>query len=152
MNINKPLQWEKSADFIKKYALTYAKNRVVIFDNRYHFLAFIGGKSFRKIKFNDKCRIRRQLQTTLKRQVDEQKVKSIYNERLAVRLDLYLTEDYLKRVDIDNVAKTVIDCLNGICWKDDKQILSLDVIKSRTDKGAIGITIGRFLRFRCIYG
>ena len=58
---------------------------------------------------------------------------------------------YLKKVDIDNVAKTIIDCLNGICWKDDRQIRSLDIIKSRMDKGAIGITIGRFLRFRAQY-
>ncbi len=32
------------------------------------------------------------------------------------------------RGDLDNYAKTVLDALNGVAWKDDKQIKHLEVI------------------------
>ncbi len=33
------------------------------------------------------------------------------------------------RADIDNLAKTVLDALNGIAYGDDKQVVHLDAIK-----------------------
>jgi len=36
---------------------------------------------------------------------------------------------HCKRPDIDNVAKAVMDALNGICWKDDGQVCRLVATK-----------------------
>lgn len=33
-------------------------------------------------------------------------------------------------VDIDNLAKLVLDALNGICWQDDRQIVMLSLLKA----------------------
>lgn len=35
-----------------------------------------------------------------------------------------------KRPDIDNIAKVVLDALNGVAYKDDTQVISLEVIKT----------------------
>lgn len=44
--------------------------------------------------------------------------------------------------DIDNYAKTVFDCGNGILWKDDKQIKEFyTYLRENTDKDSIEITI-----------
>lgn len=36
--------------------------------------------------------------------------------------------------DCDNIAKIVLDALNGICYKDDKQIVTLLVVKKYTQE------------------
>lgn len=38
-----------------------------------------------------------------------------------------------KKPDCDNIAKIVCDALNGIAYKDDSQIVSLEVIKEYSD-------------------
>ena len=38
-----------------------------------------------------------------------------------------------KKPDIDNIAKIILDSLNGIAYKDDSQIVNLTVIKKYTD-------------------
>jgi Holliday junction resolvase RusA-like endonuclease len=35
-----------------------------------------------------------------------------------------------KKPDIDNIAKVVLDALNGVAYKDDTQVIELDLIKS----------------------
>jgi len=35
----------------------------------------------------------------------------------------------LRRIDIDNLSKGVLDGLNGICWQDDRQIVDLHLHK-----------------------
>ncbi len=35
-----------------------------------------------------------------------------------------------KKPDVDNIAKTILDSLNGICYHDDSQVVDLRVIKS----------------------
>lgn len=35
-----------------------------------------------------------------------------------------------KKPDIDNIAKVVLDALNGVAYKDDTQVISLEVIKT----------------------
>ncbi|MBQ7199369.1 MAG: RusA family crossover junction endodeoxyribonuclease [Selenomonadaceae bacterium] len=35
--------------------------------------------------------------------------------------------------DIDNLAKGILDACNGILWKDDSQIVQLEVVKRVTD-------------------
>ncbi len=39
------------------------------------------------------------------------------------------------RGDIDNLAKLVLDALNGVAWVDDRQVVELDVAISRCPKG-----------------
>ena len=48
-------------------------------------------------------------------------------EPLAVELDFYRDSD--RRVDVDNLAKTVLDSLNHFVWADDSQIVRLTVVK-----------------------
>lgn len=38
-----------------------------------------------------------------------------------------------KKPDADNIAKIILDSLNGIAYKDDSQIIELSVIKSYTE-------------------
>lgn len=39
------------------------------------------------------------------------------------------SEDYTVKPDADNVAKLVLDALNGVAWEDDTQVVSLTVRK-----------------------
>ena len=36
--------------------------------------------------------------------------------------------------DVDNVAKTIMDALSGVVYKDDKQIIQLDITKNYADQ------------------
>lgn len=35
----------------------------------------------------------------------------------------------MNKPDVDNIAKIVLDALNGVAWKDDKQVTALEIIK-----------------------
>lgn len=35
----------------------------------------------------------------------------------------------MKKPDIDNISKIILDALNGVAWNDDKQVVSLEVVK-----------------------
>lgn len=66
---------------------------------------------------------------------------------VAVRIDIWrhLPASTPKRVqsapdthtpDVDNIAKSVLDALNGSAWADDKQVVKLTVVKhDRTRRG-----------------
>ena len=45
-----------------------------------------------------------------------------------------------KKPDIDNVAKT-IDGLNGLCWKDDSQIVQISACKYYSSEPRLVITV-----------
>lgn len=47
----------------------------------------------------------------------------------------------IDRRDVDNLAKSVLDALNGIAWSDDGQVCILTVRKSYDDEPGIEITI-----------
>jgi Holliday junction resolvase RusA-like endonuclease len=38
-------------------------------------------------------------------------------------------EKPIKKPDIDNLAKSILDGINGVIWKDDSQIVSLHITK-----------------------
>ena len=40
------------------------------------------------------------------------------------------------RPDADNVAKAVLDALNGVAWEDDSQVVLLEVVKHPRERGA----------------
>lgn len=49
----------------------------------------------------------------------------------------------MKKPDIDNIAKIVLDALNGVAWKDDKQIATLHVFKQWGETEHLDIYIVR---------
>ena len=40
-----------------------------------------------------------------------------------------------KKPDVDNVAKSVLDALNGVAWLDDSQVVRLEISKSYSAAG-----------------
>lgn len=48
---------------------------------------------------------------------------------------------YFGRYDIDNLAKAVLDALNGVCWADDRQITRLFVTKIAADRPGVDVRI-----------
>lgn len=51
-------------------------------------------------------------------------------------------EEYpLKKPDVDNVAKIILDALNGIAYRDDKQVVELHVKKLYAGESGVGVTI-----------
>lgn len=47
----------------------------------------------------------------------------------------------IKRPDLDNIAKAVLDALNGLAYQDDSQIVSLAVEKYYADQPKVEISI-----------
>ena len=48
-----------------------------------------------------------------------------------------------KKPDIDNVAKAVLDALNGVAYRDDTQVIELHVRKSYSEKPRVEVCIGK---------
>ncbi len=69
---------------------------------------------------------------------------SPFSGEVKVKLDIYR---HCKSVtskrygDIDNLAKAVLDALNGICWQDDSQISELHVTKNLADEPRIELEV-----------
>lgn len=60
----------------------------------------------------------------------------MYHGAIKVNIDIYRNfpkPTSKKYGDIDNLAKGILDACNGILWKDDSQIVSLNVEKFITD-------------------
>ena len=49
---------------------------------------------------------------------------------------------HTKRPDCDNLAKSILDALNGIAYDDDSQICSLSVFKFYGDEPRVEISLG----------
>lgn len=68
-------------------------------------------------------------------------------------LDVHITAYFIKpksnknnhpttvRLDCDNIAKIILDSLNGIAYKDDKQVISLEISKKWGDKEEVWVCI-----------
>jgi Holliday junction resolvase RusA-like endonuclease len=50
-------------------------------------------------------------------------------------------EKHTKKPDLDNVAKAIIDGMNGIIFKDDSQITSLHVTKVYGEVGKVEVLV-----------
>lgn len=48
-----------------------------------------------------------------------------------VKIELHFHRADRRRADIDNLQKTILDAMNGICFKDDSQIVELHSILER---------------------
>ena len=75
-------------------------------------------------------------------------VSSAFSGEVKVKLDIFRQRSKFKKGvtskkygDIDNLAKAVLDALNGICWQDDSQISDLHVTKNLADTPHIEIAI-----------
>ncbi len=82
--------------------------------------------------------------------VSLQRPKLIEAGPIKVRLSFHmkrpqkLTSGYayhVKRPDIDNLTKCVLDALNGILWKDDSQVAVLEACKSYVTEPMTVITV-----------
>jgi len=129
--------------FGRKFGLTNSKIRRPILGDYYKFAVLVTGRSFRNLCKDDKSLIKRKIKETID-VIPEDKVQNLFKKKLAIRFELFLPHDYIKRVDIDNVAKTVLDCMNKLVFKDDRQVYALDVIKHEAHIGAIGCTISEY--------
>lgn len=47
----------------------------------------------------------------------------------------------LKKPDIDNIAKVILDALNGAAYYDDTQVIKLEVLKSYDDTARVEVQI-----------
>ncbi len=60
--------------------------------------------------------------------------------KLAVILEFHLGNH--RRIDGDNLSKAVLDGLNGIAWKDDRQITEIHIYKNvTTDPQRVGVNV-----------
>lgn len=59
---------------------------------------------------------------------DENKI--LKPEKIEVFLSITMTEKRFKEVDVDNLAKSVLDCLIDIAFEDDSQVTNLVVTKN----------------------
>jgi Holliday junction resolvase RusA-like endonuclease len=50
-------------------------------------------------------------------------------------------EKPIKKPDIDNLAKSVLDGMNGVIWKDDSQIVSLHVTKVYSSGSGVDVLV-----------
>ena len=50
-------------------------------------------------------------------------------------------EKPIKKPDIDNLAKSILDGMNGVVWKDDSQIVSLHVTKVYAGVSGVDVLI-----------
>ncbi|MCB0517390.1 MAG: RusA family crossover junction endodeoxyribonuclease [Lewinellaceae bacterium] len=50
-------------------------------------------------------------------------------EKLEVIISVSMDEERLENVDVDNLAKTILDCFKGLVFEDDSQVVSLIVSK-----------------------
>lgn len=71
---------------------------------------------------------------------DNERIKK--PNKVQVHLSISLTEKRFFDVDVDNLAKTVLDSLNGIAFDDDSQVSSLIVDKHVHPMNVNGILIG----------
>jgi len=92
-------------------------------------------------KFRENSRIRKPLETDLKITIDAffEPCKS-YSQKRKEKC-LANIEKPNKRPDIDNIAKAVLDGLNGIAYLDDKQIVTLKVRKRYSSAARIEVVI-----------
>lgn len=50
-------------------------------------------------------------------------------------------QGYMHKPDVDNIAKAVLDALNGVIWLDDRQVVGLLVFKAYGKENKINIEI-----------
>ena len=70
------------------------------------------------------------------------------NERIDMAIVVYRRVGYLKRQDLDNIAKVVLDALKGRLFGDDSQIVRLLLVKKEAERSAEYDTDSLVISFR----
>lgn len=96
-------------------------------------------------KKDDKVSVK-MLDKMIKDHFADKKIKKIYKPN---HVEVYIsistkTEKRFKEVDVDNLAKSILDCLNNVAFEDDSQVTQListkHIDKLNTNSICIGIT------------
>lgn len=66
-----------------------------------------------------------------------------YQDKLAVTVTVCGPESYVQHVDLDNMVKAVLDCLNGIFFIDDRQVFELQASKHVRADSSVSVGILR---------
>ncbi len=146
-NVKKPINYTNkgSRDYLKISALCY--DPIIIDGDGFQFKAYISAKSFRNLKKEDKRKIKRIIHSQIDK-IDSIRINKVYDQKIAVKLILFLPRRYLKKVDVDNVAKTVLDVMNKKAYVDDRNIIHMEATKINVNgRGAISVCISKFERF-----
>jgi len=53
---------------------------------------------------------------------------------------------YPSRPDVDNIAKTVLDGMNGVVYEDDAQVMYLKVSKKYAEEGSVTVWLAENLK------
>lgn len=70
----------------------------------------------------------------------KKKSQNIFQTKLIVAIHIFGKESYIKKADVDNFAKFILDAFKGVIYKDDKQIYNL-IVSKENGKGD-GVWIG----------
>lgn len=68
--------------------------------------------------------------------------KSTPKKNIPLMLDGRLTP--CKKPDIDNIAKIILDALNGVAYKDDTQVISLRIDKHYSEQAKVIVNINEY--------
>ena len=62
---------------------------------------------------------------------------------VVTRMYFYLKQERFNKIDLDNLEKAVSDAMNGICFRDDKQIVESHTYKFVADEESVTAEIKR---------
>ena len=68
------------------------------------------------------------------------KIRQWPKESCEYDVSLHFTHKDRKRRDLDNLAKTILDALNGAVWKDDSQVSRL-LLTRDVNRTAVGVSV-----------
>ena len=108
--------------FVKRgnFVQTYTPEKTVNYEN----LVRLSYTQYSGIKFIGAIRAEIQAYFPIPKSVSKKK-------RLAMMCN---AEKYIKKPDNDNIAKAILDALNGIAYDDDSQVTELLITKAYSDK------------------
>ena len=115
------------ATTIKGHARMYTPKDTVMYENlvRYTYQSEIGERLCGAIEMSVKCYF------PIPKSISKKQREKMLSEK----------EPYLKKGDIDNVCKLLMDSLNGVAYDDDKQIYKLTGEKYYSDNPRVEIEL-----------
>lgn len=124
------------ARVVNGHAQIYTKNDTLIYEN---LVRLKYQEKFNDFKFLDNAPLGAFIEVTFKA---PNTIVELLNKAKDENLDYkYENLPCLVHKDLDNIAKTVLDALNGIAYKDDKQISELNCQKSYGERDSIEIIL-----------
>jgi len=124
------------ARVINGHAQIYTKNDTLIYEN---LVRLKYQEKFNDFKFSDNAPLGAFIEATFK--ASNTIVELLSRAKDEKQVYAFDSLPCLVHKDLDNIAKTVLDALNGIAYKDDKQISELNCKKCYGDQDSIEITL-----------